>query len=121
MKVLGEFLPPGCRGQISNRLNQVRWEFEGLDLPPESLDDVAGLAVGMVNFCLFEALHREDEGKGMASTEHARTPPAHLLRSLLERSWGLPSWAVARNHRPTRPLDKDRERALSRPSRPDGQ
>lgn len=55
MEVLCDFLPPGCTERIRDQLNRVRAEYEGYALPREARDDVAGLAVGMVEYCLFEA------------------------------------------------------------------
>jgi hypothetical protein len=55
MEVLCDFLPPGCTERISDQLNRVRAEFEGYALPREARDEAAGLAVGMVENCLFEA------------------------------------------------------------------
>jgi hypothetical protein len=56
MGVLCEFLPAGCGERIGVRLRQLRREFEGYEVPMESRDVVAGLAVGMVGYCLSEAL-----------------------------------------------------------------
>jgi len=55
MEVLCDFLPSGCTECIGDRLNRVRAEFEGYALPREARDEAAGLAVGMVENCLFEA------------------------------------------------------------------
>jgi hypothetical protein len=51
------------------RLNQVRGEFEGHDIPRESRDNVAGLAVGMVDYCLFEAQAPDDDDECTALGE----------------------------------------------------
>jgi hypothetical protein len=55
MEVLNDFLPPDCTDRIRSQLNRVRAEFEDYALPREARDDVAGLAAGMVEYCLFEA------------------------------------------------------------------
>ena len=63
MQALSEFLPPDCAVQIGERLSRLRWELEGNDLPLEVRDEVAGLAVGMVDYCLLEVLRPELLGK----------------------------------------------------------
>ena len=63
MELISGFLPPGSIDQIRSRLQELRGTFEGFDLPEEAEDKVAGLAVGMVDYCLFDTTAAQKERK----------------------------------------------------------